>query len=84
MKMLDAMKADIPEADLAEHAKLIDAIDCAHDCHDGVAEAEQELAEYLAKHPEITDYYRAVRQYHRTQSAIAEISGANIFAPFAG
>ncbi len=63
MKMLDAMRADIPEGILAKHTQLVDAIDCAYDCHDGVAEAEQELAAFLKAHSEISEYYAAVEFY---------------------
>ena len=83
MDMLDAMRLDITDGEMAEHARLVDAVDRAHDSHDGVTDAEEALAGFLAAHPVVSDYYEARRVYHRTQSDIAELRGDDIFAPFA-
>ena len=84
MDMLQAMRADISDATMGEHAQLVNAVVCAYDCHDGVDVAERALAKFLGANPEITDYYQAVRQAHRNQSALADLdpNGVDIFAQF--
>ena len=79
MTMLDAMKADISEVLMTEHRALINAIDCACDCHSDVDGARAALVEFLTSNPVVSEYYKAVDTYHRNQS---EISDSDIFAQF--